>query len=79
MIPDIGFAILPQHFKKGYTYEATKIYLQFLKNNSNIKEICAIVLPNNYSCINLLKKLNFSFKKETKKNLQKLHHYVHYI
>lgn len=32
-IPDIGFAMLPTHYKKGYAFEAAKFILVYAKDD----------------------------------------------
>ncbi|WP_228853054.1 GNAT family N-acetyltransferase [Aegicerativicinus sediminis] len=55
--PDIGFALLPEFEKNGYTTEASKAYLDEIIKSKAYKNIIAITLPNNYKSIGLLKKL----------------------
>lgn len=55
---DIGFAFLPEHFHKGYAYEASKAILSTLNEN-----IIAITLPQNTSSVKLIKKLGLRFEK----------------
>lgn len=54
---DIGFALLPEFEKNGYTIEACRAYLDEIIKSKAHKNIIAITLPNNYKSINLLKRL----------------------
>lgn len=55
--PDIGFALLPEFEKKGYTIEASKLYLEKIKNSNKYENIIAITIPDNHKSINVLLKL----------------------
>ena len=61
-LPDIGFAILPDHRRMGYTYEASKAVIQDAKKRLLYDNIAAISSPNNNASANLLIKLGFKFK-----------------
>lgn len=54
---DIGFAFMPEFWKKGYAAEATAATLEFGFNTLNLERIVAIVSPNNEKSINLLQKI----------------------
>lgn len=60
---NIGFAFLPEHEKKGYTYESVLKIQEVGINQFRIKKISAITLPKNKSSQKLLGKLDFSFIK----------------
>jgi ribosomal-protein-alanine N-acetyltransferase len=59
---DIGFAMLPQYSKNGYSFEASKYILDELARNKHTK-ILAITLSNNVSSKSLLEKLGLAFEK----------------
>ena len=61
--PDIGFTILPESEKKGYTLEAGKAYLEELTNSANYPNVIAITKPDNHQSISLLKKLGSQYEK----------------
>ena len=61
-LPDIGFAILPNHRKMGFIYEASKAVIQDAKRRLHFKNILAITSSNNNASIKLLIKLGFRFK-----------------
>ena len=60
--PDIGFALLPQYEKKGYTFEASKKYLNEIIALNLYKKIIGITLPENYNSIKLLQRLGLEFE-----------------
>jgi [ribosomal protein S5]-alanine N-acetyltransferase len=53
---DIGFALLPDFFGKGYAEEALKTALNTLQGGESILAIC---LPDNNRSIHLLEKVGF--------------------
>ncbi len=58
--PDIGFAFLPEHGRKGYAFEAAQAVMQFASETLKLKTIVGITIPENISSIKLLKKLGLS-------------------
>jgi RimJ/RimL family protein N-acetyltransferase len=54
--------MLPQYAKKGFAHEATKNYLEKLREN-NIGKIIAITKPENENSSSLLIKLGLQFEK----------------
>lgn len=64
--PDIGFAILPEYARKGYTQEAAAELFSYGKNSLGFSTILGITRGNNFSSINLLQKLGLSYQKEIK-------------
>jgi len=61
---DIGFALLPEYHGKGYSFEATKTYLDRVIGTNQHEEIIAITLRENSKSISLLKKLGLKLKKD---------------
>jgi RimJ/RimL family protein N-acetyltransferase len=61
--PDIGFAFLPDYTNYGYAFESASAILNYAKNQLNIPEILAIVLPDNARSIRLLEKIGLKFIK----------------
>ena len=67
--PDLGFALLPEHYRKGYAYEAASGLLNYLFHERLVTdEILGIALKENVSSIALLKKLGFKEIKEKAEN-----------
>lgn len=55
--PDIGYALLPNYYQKGYAFEAAKAVLTYFTSISNI---LAITSNSNTASQNLLRKLGFN-------------------
>ena len=62
--PDIGFAILPQYEKNGYTLEASKKYLDEIIKSNRYENIIAITIPENQKSIKLLMKLGLEYESD---------------
>jgi RimJ/RimL family protein N-acetyltransferase len=60
--PDLGFAILPAHERRGYTLEASRHYLEALAPHYAGRQIGGIVMPANLGSIRLLERLGFGFQ-----------------
>jgi [ribosomal protein S5]-alanine N-acetyltransferase len=59
---DIGFALLPEYERKGYTYEISIAVLDYGEKNLSINKVYAITSKDNIASQELLKKLGFNFK-----------------
>lgn len=55
--PDIGFAILPNYERKGYTVEAALATLEYAKSELGLEEILGITSEKNIASQNLLEKI----------------------
>lgn len=56
---DLGYGIIIEERRKGYTDEAAKELIKWAFSNKSVKEITARCLINNLGSVHLLKKLNF--------------------
>lgn len=63
---DIGYALLPRFWSKGYALEATKGTMKFAKEVVGLKRVVAIVDPANEGSIRVLEKLGMTFEKMVK-------------
>ena len=63
---DIGYALLPQFWSKGYAFEAASAVLTFGRQTLGLKRIVAITTPDNHSSIRVLHKLGLKFEKMVK-------------
>ena len=61
--PDIGFALLPDFWNKGFAFEAAEAVLKDARERPQIQRILAITSLDNDASINLLKRLGFRFEK----------------
>ncbi len=73
--PNIGFALLPEFEGKGYTYEASKSYLQKIESSNRYDNLIAITLPDNKKSIRLLEKLGLHYKGNFKRDEEVLSYY----
>jgi [ribosomal protein S5]-alanine N-acetyltransferase len=62
--PEIGFAFLTKHCKKGYGFESSNAVVEYAKNVLQIETLQAICNPNNIASSRLLTKLGFSFRNQ---------------
>ena len=72
IFPDIGFALLPEFEKRGYTTEATQAYLDEVIQSNSYEKIIAITVPENQKSIKLLKKLGLKYEKDYKRGEEML-------
>lgn len=59
---DIGFAFLPQHFRKGYAFESAQGVLAYAKHTLKMKKVLGITKPENFGSIAVLEKLGLSYE-----------------
>jgi RimJ/RimL family protein N-acetyltransferase len=60
---DIGYALLPKFWSKGYAVEAARAVKDYARDAIGLKRIVAIVDPANESSIRVLEKLELKFEK----------------
>jgi len=60
---DIGFAFLPQFWKKGYAFESATAVMAYGRDVLGIKRLVAITDSDNTSSINVLGKLGLRFER----------------
>src|SRR5208282_140417 len=56
---DLGFALLPCHWRRGYAHEAAVATMAYGKNALGLSRLLAIVSPENLPSCRLLEKLGF--------------------
>jgi len=61
--PDIGFALLPDFWSKGFAFEAAEAVLKDARERLQIQRILAITSLDNDASINLLQRLGFRFER----------------
>lgn len=59
---NIGYALLPLKWNKGYMTEALQLFLQLCFQEWDFHRIQALVLPENSSSMSLLSKIGFNFE-----------------
>ena len=57
---EIGYHVGPLFFGKGYATEAVKLFLKYIKDNTNIKEVYGIALKDNIASLRVLEKCGFA-------------------
>ena len=60
---DIGFAFLPQFWKKGYAFESATAVMAYGRDVIGIKRLVAVTDSDNTSSINVLGKLGLRFER----------------
>lgn len=60
---DIGFALHPEYFGKGYAYEGAQVLIMYGKEDLNLGEICAFTSKNNIASQKLIEKLGMTCSK----------------
>ena len=63
---DIGFALLPEHWGKGYAGECAAAVLAQAREEFGLRRLIAITTPDNDSSIRVLEKLGFQFERMVK-------------
>jgi RimJ/RimL family protein N-acetyltransferase len=58
---DIGFALLPRHWSKGYAFESASAVLAHARETLGLGRVLAITSQDNTASIGLLGKLGFAF------------------
>jgi ribosomal-protein-alanine N-acetyltransferase len=59
--PDLGYALLEQHWSQGYTFEAATLILRDAEDRLGLKRILAITSLDNVASERVLEKLGFQF------------------
>ena len=62
---DVGFALLPAHWRQGYAAEAAAAVLDYGRTRLGLERIVAITSPDNVASIALLEKLGLKFESMT--------------
>ncbi|HSL31657.1 MAG TPA: GNAT family N-acetyltransferase [Anaerolineales bacterium] len=60
---DIGYALLPRFWSKGYALEAARAVREYARNRIGLKRLVAIVDPANESSIRVLEKIGLRYEK----------------
>ena len=64
--PDIGFALLPEFWNKGFAFEAAAAVLRDARERLGLQRVLAITSLDNEASIKLLQRLGFTFDRVTK-------------
>ncbi|MEH6455875.1 MAG: GNAT family N-acetyltransferase [Cocleimonas sp.] len=63
---DLGYALLPEFWHKGFALEAVKSVLDYAKNTHQLSRILALSKSSNAPSIKLLNKVGFLFDRDLK-------------
>ena len=63
--PDIGFAFLPEFWRKGFAFETAAALLQDARARLKLQRILAITSLDNEASIKLLERIGFRFERVT--------------
>jgi ribosomal-protein-alanine N-acetyltransferase len=61
--PDLGFALLEEHWSRGYALEAAAAVLEHGFGPLGLRTILAVTSPANEASVRLLEKLGFAYEK----------------
>jgi RimJ/RimL family protein N-acetyltransferase len=61
--PDIGYALLPRFWSKGYAVEAASAVMSYGSRVLGIRRIVAVVNPDNEGSILVLEKIGLKFER----------------
>lgn len=74
--PDIGFAFLPEHERRGYGFESASAMLKYGRDTLGFSTIRAITSMENDASGSLLEKLGFTFDQILETNGEQLKLYI---
>lgn len=60
-ITEIGYALLPEFWGKGYASEITRLLIEYARKLGNVDELIGLVNPQNEGSIRVLTKHGFVF------------------
>ena len=60
---ELGFSLLPEHRRRGYTLEASRACLQLATQTLGLKRVVAITALDNAGSIALLQRLGFRYER----------------
>ncbi len=65
-VSDVGFALLPEYWKRGYAYEAADAVLKYGHSTLGIDGIVGLTSEENLASISVLQKLGMNFERIVK-------------
>jgi RimJ/RimL family protein N-acetyltransferase len=63
---DVGFAFLPEHWSRGYAFEAAAAVVEEGKRTFGLERIAAITTPDNAGSIRVLEKLGLRYERRVR-------------
>ncbi len=61
--PDIGYALLPDYYARGYALEAAGAVVEHARDDLEIGHLVAVISPGNTRSIQLVRKLGLEFER----------------
>ncbi len=61
--PDLGFSVLPEHWRKGIAYEAASAVVGYAKTDLHLERLTAVVSTENAASVALIEKLGLRFER----------------
>lgn len=71
--PDLGYALLPRHWARGYAIEAGAAVLAHARETLALPRVLGIVLPANQASVRVLERLGLRFERELRVGKDDLH------
>ena len=65
-LTDIGFAFLPEHWGRGFAFEAASAVLEYGRSTLGIEKIVGLTSEDNLASIKVLRKLGMEFERRVK-------------
>jgi RimJ/RimL family protein N-acetyltransferase len=65
-VTDVGFALLPEYWRRGFAYEAADAMLQYGHSTLGIDKIVGLTSEENLASISVLEKLGMNFERNVK-------------
>jgi RimJ/RimL family protein N-acetyltransferase len=66
--PDLGYALVPEFWGRGYAMESAGAVLAYARNTLNLSRILAITNEDNERSIRVLERIGFSFAEKLRMN-----------
>jgi len=63
---DIGFALMPQFWARGYAYESASAVMAYGRSTLGLKRVVAVTTPDNHGSLRVLGKLGMRFEQMVK-------------
>jgi RimJ/RimL family protein N-acetyltransferase len=65
-LTDVGFAFLPEHWGRGFAFEAAEAVIRYGYSTLKIKKIVALTSPGNLASIRVLQRLGMAYERTVK-------------
>ncbi|MET7253804.1 GNAT family N-acetyltransferase [Dyadobacter jiangsuensis] len=75
-LTEIGYALLPEFWGKGYASEITSRLVAYARECGSVESLVALVIPENHASVNVLTKHQFRFFREVPDGDVMRHDYI---